>query len=657
MLLRPAIALMMGINTGTRFFPNRSLFGSGEAGLWYDLNDDSTIFQDSAGTTLATWGDPVGLTLDKSRWDGRGVVNRLLFSQELGNAAWTKSNVVVTENTTVAPDGTTTADTVTGSAGTALKYITHNTDAALNSALATFTIFAKEGTHRFIQVSIGGDATKYVNFDLNGSGATAAFGSGVTSFVSAAANGFLRLQVTLTGAASTNRFFISLQDSLAATREASTASTGNIILWGGQSQLGSTATAYQANGASVGGPGNHAIQSTSGSRPIRGRMPKRGRVNLVVSSEDVSNSYWSTGSIAITRPSADTIVETTAASTHFLASPTTPAYTVGVAFTKTVTLKKGSLASAPDIMQLTFPSGGFGVGQWANVNVTTGAVESVTGATCTALGADPNVTGGWRFSYTATTTSAGTGSYLVVLFCNNNAAAARAPSYVGSTTADCKVYRMQTEQASAPTAYQHVIDSLGFNVTESGQPSCGYLSFNGSNQWMQTAAAVDFSATDEMSVFAGGRVSAEVATVSQNLIEHTADAGSTDGSFEFSPAPSNSTIKLGDNRYRSRGTAIATATNTGLTTAPRFFVCTGLSDISADTCLLRQNGTQVATSATDQGTGNYANAVTYFGARAGSSLFFNGLVFSTIIRGALTSGTLLTRTEQYVARATPTVNL
>ena len=44
-----------------------ALFSSGEVGAWYDPSDSTTVFQDAAGTTPATVGDPVGLILDKSQ--------------------------------------------------------------------------------------------------------------------------------------------------------------------------------------------------------------------------------------------------------------------------------------------------------------------------------------------------------------------------------------------------------------------------------------------------------------------------------------------------------------------------------------------------------------------------------------------------------------
>ena len=61
-------ALLLLFDDGPPF--PRSLFASGEQGIWLDPSDFSTLFQDAAGTTPVTaLGQPVGKILDKS---GRG---------------------------------------------------------------------------------------------------------------------------------------------------------------------------------------------------------------------------------------------------------------------------------------------------------------------------------------------------------------------------------------------------------------------------------------------------------------------------------------------------------------------------------------------------------------------------------------------------------
>jgi hypothetical protein len=72
---------------------------------------------------------------------------------------------------------------------------------------------------------------------------------------------------------------------------------------------------------------------------------------------------------------------------------------------------------------------------------------------------------------------------------------------------------------------------------------------------------------------------------------------------------------------------------------------------------LRENGIQTGSDSLDQGTGNYGNYPLYIGSRAGTSLRFNGHIYSLIVRGKLTEGNTLTATEKYVASKTAGVTL
>jgi hypothetical protein len=76
---------------------------------------------------------------------------------------------------------------------------------------------------------------------------------------------------------------------------------------------------------------------------------------------------------------------------------------------------------------------------------------------------------------------------------------------------------------------------------------------------------------------------------------------------------------------------------------------TGLGDISGDTAVLRINGLQAGSSATDQGTGNYGNYPLYIGRRESLTLPFNGRIYSLIVRGAATSETQIGQTEQWIS--------
>ena len=150
----------------------------------------------------------------------------------------------------VGPDGSSNAAKLTGVVGTVFKAIYKTTLA--NTSAQTISFFAKEDTHRYIQVSVNGDATKYVNFDLNGSGAYSANGAGVTASITASGNGYLRCAVNLT--LPSTSAYISLQDSLSAAREATTASTGSIYIFGAMATTLGDATnvaAYVAAGSQI----------------------------------------------------------------------------------------------------------------------------------------------------------------------------------------------------------------------------------------------------------------------------------------------------------------------------------------------------------------------------------------------------------------------
>jgi hypothetical protein len=166
------------------------------------------------------------------------------------------------------------------------------------------------------------------------------------------------------------------------------------------------------------------------------------------------------------------------------------------------------------------------------------------------------------------------------------------------------------------------------------------LSFDGSDDFLVTNA-IDFSATDEMSVFCGVRKLADSAfpTITEASVNWAANNGS------FSLSGNN----LNGYAFSSRGTGGTSALVTGFT-APVSSVVTGLSKIATPSVLLRVNGTQVGSSASTQGLGNYGSHAVYIGRRGGSTLPLNGLIYQLIFRNKLTTGSLCAAAEREVAR-------
>ena len=128
---------------------------------------------------------------------------------------------------------------------------------------------------------------------------------------------------------------------------------------------------------------------------------------------------------------------------------------------------------------------------------------------------------------------------------------------------------------------------------------------------------------DKVQVFAGVRKQSDAA---RGVLVELTSGGNGRFTMEAPPAAAPSYS------FNSIGTVLATATSGNLFASPNTSVLTGLGDISGDLVTLRANGEQVAQATTDQGTGNYSNAIVYIGRRGGTTLPFNGRLYGLVVR-------------------------
>ena len=217
-------------------------------------------------------------------------------------------------------------------------------------------------------------------------------------------------------------------------------------------------------------------------------------------------------------------------------------------------------------------------------------------------------------------------------------------AYTGDGTSGIYIWgadlRVANDGVNLPP-YQRVNTATDYDTV--GFPP--YLSFNGSNSAMLTNS-IDFSATDKMTVFAGVRKLSDAAT--KIVAELSANLNTNNGAF-FVGAPFSAGANYGIN---TKGTATAPTATTNIFAAPITNVLTGLGNISGDQAILRVNGTQAAISTADQGTGNYGNYPLYIGARAGTSLWFNGHLYNLIVRGAQSTDQQIIDAERYINEKT-----
>lgn len=192
------------------------------------------------------------------------------------------------------------------------------------------------------------------------------------------------------------------------------------------------------------------------------------------------------------------------------------------------------------------------------------------------------------------------------------------------------------------TTFSGTVDNVQVVDVSAGSVQAPYaLQFDGVDDFLQTAA-VNFSATDKMTVCHGVR---KLSDAAQGIVvELSADTGSNNGSFRFT-FPGGA----GANTYAwlCKGTVASSTTASGYI-APITNVVSGIADIAGDSCLLRVNGAQVNQSTSDQGTGNFGNYALYFGRRAGASIPYNGLMFSSVCVGKTVSAIELASIERWV---------
>ena len=195
----------------------------------------------------------------------------------------------------------------------------------------------------------------------------------------------------------------------------------------------------------------------------------------------------------------------------------------------------------------------------------------------------------------------------------------------------------QLEKGTSVTNYQRSITK--YNITEIGKATVGVLFTDGVDDGMVTPS-IDFSGTDKVTVWAGvEKLSDATRAVVMELGPPTAT-----GSFAINAPTGTGIASFG---FSSTGTASSFA-NSVLFAAPIVSVLTGIGDISGDRATLQVNNSQVAQATTDQGTGNYSNSSIYLFRRGGSTLPFNGIFTSLIVRGAQSSVAQLLNGNTYI---------
>lgn len=192
----------------------------------------------------------------------------------------------------------------------------------------------------------------------------------------------------------------------------------------------------------------------------------------------------------------------------------------------------------------------------------------------------------------------------------------------GRATYNIKIESLSLQLLSGNHATQATAASRPiYQVDGNGR---AYLSFDGVDDFLITPTITPN--TDKAQMFAGVR---KLSNAARGVVAELSSGATNAGSLNLS-APFDTNLNY---QFFSRGSgALTGATSPSGYSAPISNVITGIGDIAADVMQLMVNAVQVATNTGDQGTGNYLAYPMYIGRRGGTTLPFNGNLYSLITR-------------------------
>ena len=413
-------------------------------------------------TTTATYYD--GVTTAKAE------ENLLIRSQEFEDAGWINSGTTETANTSAAPDGTTTADTLDDGTATSAHDV-GQTFTATSGVTYTLSAFFKDVDRQFVILacSSGPNAWASAKFDLTAgtAGSTAAAGSGwstTSSSITSVGSGWFRCTITFVsgttggvtvrlGMATDGTTFTAAQRGL----ESYTGTNATVEIWGAQLEQRSAVTAYTPTTTqpitnyipvlltAASGVARFDHNPTTGES--LGLLVEEQRTNLLVRSEEFDNASWSKARASVVANTVvapdgtltgDKLVANTDSNTHNIQQGAT----VVASSTNTVSvyMKAGEYTwgSITANNGSTFPSGYY--------NLATGVVGSfVSGAS----GSIQSVGNGWyRCTMTFTMASGTTPTVFLLVAEGDND-----QSFAGDGFSGIYIWGAQLEAGAFPTSY------------------------------------------------------------------------------------------------------------------------------------------------------------------------------------------------------------
>lgn len=422
--------------------------------------------------------------------------NLLTYSEQLDNAAWTKTNITVTANTQVNPFGQSTSETLTETTANAQ----HSIRQVMCSSVGvqyTLSFYVKYSTTPFVQLACDGgfDALSYANFNIQ-TGTIGTVGASAVAAIESVGNSWYRCSIRCT-ATSTNAnagaYIIMANSSSMGYGGSYTGSTSNsVYIFGAQVEQRSSVGPYQVTttkpitnymsslvSAAVNSP---RFDHDPVSRECNGLLIEDSSTNLLTYSEDLSNAVWNKAAVTVDNYSQNTltpsgstsyrIVETSATGGHVINRTTSITASGNKKYSYSLYAKAGSRTN---IQMIVTGAGLATSSDYANFDLANGVLGTV-GAGIDAI-ITPVGNGWYRCSISFVPISSGTATLYSWII--SSPTAVRAESYAGNIYSYLYVWGFQLEDTSAsPSSYMPTTSST---VTRGSDIS--YLISNNFTSW------------------------------------------------------------------------------------------------------------------------------------------------------------------------------
>lgn len=173
--------------------------------------------------------------------------NLLTYTEQFSNAAWVKTRSSITADSVVAPDGTTTADTLIEDTSTSTHLLTR-TVSWTAGVTYTYSMYVKAQSTRNIRMDLPstafGGVTGVGVFDITNGTVLSATG-GATATISNVGNGWFRCSVSKVAVTTVSATIFAYLVSGTSTVSYTGDGVSGVYIWGAQVEEGSSASAYQ----------------------------------------------------------------------------------------------------------------------------------------------------------------------------------------------------------------------------------------------------------------------------------------------------------------------------------------------------------------------------------------------------------------------------